>query len=110
MAHALATGAEHYQRHDLALPAEVADQANGLVYRVEARRGQLFLEVSRGQETAGAVMAYALGSGQRGLTFVRERDAEDYEELRISYYADTGSWDLTPGQESDRPASAEDAL
>jgi hypothetical protein len=110
MAHALETAGEYHRRHDLALPAEVTDQTNDLVYRVEARQGQLFLEVSRGQETARGVMAYALGSGQRGLSFVRERDPENYEELRLSYFADTRSWDLTPGQESDRPASIEDAL
>jgi mono/diheme cytochrome c family protein len=55
-------------------------------------------------------MHYALGSGERGLTFVRDLDAENYQELRVSYFADTRSWDLTPGQEDARPPSLAEAV
>ena len=110
MAGALDTGANYYKRHEMPVPAQVNDEANGLRYRVEAWRGELFLEVARGDETIRTAMDYALGSGERGLTFVRDLDGDHYQELRMSYYADTNTWDLTPGQESDQPASLADAL
>lgn len=110
MAGALQTAEEYDRQHRLPIPAEVNDRENGLSYRVLPRDGELILEVSRGLETARASLGYALGSGARGLTFVRDLDAGGYQELRISYYADDHVWDFTPGQENDRPTTVQQAL
>ena len=110
MAETLHTTEEYVAKHSMALPAVVFDERNHLRYRVEKRNGKLELEVKKDREIARAEMAYALGSGKFAVTFVRELDDENYEELRVSYYADTGAWDLTPGQRGARPASAKEAL
>jgi tetratricopeptide (TPR) repeat protein len=44
-----------------------------------------------------AVIAYALGSGDRGLTPVGRDEAGRWCELRLSRYADRGAWDVTTG-------------
>lgn len=110
MAHTLQTSDDYLLNHPLPLPAIVVDEANRLRYHVDRRDGKLNLEVKRGQETANADMPYALGSGKFGVTFVRDLDSYQYEELRVTYYADSGGWDLTPGQRLARPVSARDAL
>jgi hypothetical protein len=109
MARAL-TLARDLPPEEVARPGEVQDPVNGLTYRVarEAERWQL--QVVRGEESAAAPISYFLGSGERGLTPLWEHDAENYVELRVSYYADTQSWDFTPGQESAAPAALEEAL
>jgi formylglycine-generating enzyme required for sulfatase activity len=109
-ANGLATGGDFYRRHGLPLPAELNDQATGWRYRVAADGDLLQLEVSKGNESARVDMDYAVGSGQRGLTFVRDLDADHYQQLRLSYYADSDSWDITPGLEGDHPATAAEAL
>ena len=109
-ANGLATGGDYFRRHGLPLPAELNDQATGWRYRVAARGDLLELAVSKGKESARVVMEYAVGSGQRGLTFVRDLDADYYQQLRLSYYADSDSWDITPGLEGDHPATAAEAL
>ena len=86
------------------------DKANRLQYRVDKQDGKLYLEVKRGSAVGRAEMTYALGSGKLAVTFVRELDADNYEELRVSYYSQTGGWDLTPGQRTARPTWAADAL
>ncbi|MGH7140607.1 MAG: cytochrome c3 family protein, partial [Pirellulales bacterium] len=106
----MATGGDYYRRHRLPLPAELNDPATGWRYRVAALGDLLQLEVSKGSESAKVVMDYAVGSGQRGLTFVRDLDADYYQQLRLSYYADSDSWDMTPGLEGDHPATAAEAL
>lgn len=94
----------------LNLPAVVLDETNHVRYRIEQQDGKLHLEARRGREVARAEMTYALGSGKLALTFVREIDADNYEELRVTYYARTDRWDLTPGQRMARPVSAREAL
>lgn len=98
------------REHSVPLPATVFDAANQLQYRVDEHDGKLRLEVKRGSAVAHADMTYALGSGKLAITFVRELDAENYQELRVSYYSQTGGWDLTPGQRSARPAWVAEAL
>ena len=110
MAETLETAEEYVRKHSLRLPAVLFDVNGRLRYRIDRRDGQLGLEVMRGGEVARAEMSYALGSGKQGVTFVRELDADHYEELRVSYYAQTGQWDLTPGQTAAPPASAAEAL
>ncbi|HEX7449885.1 MAG TPA: cytochrome c3 family protein, partial [Pirellulales bacterium] len=94
----------------LRLPAVVVDERNRVRYRVERQDGKLQLEAKRGREVARAEMTYALGSGKLAWTFVRELDADNYEELRVTYYTQTDRWDLTPGQRTARPVSAREAL
>lgn len=98
------------REHNLPLPATVFDAANQLQYCVDEQDGKLRLEVKRGSAVADAEMTYALGSGKLAVTFVRELDADNYQELRVSYYSQTGGWDLTPGQRSARPAWVAEAL
>lgn len=109
-ARGLATGGNYIRRHELPLPAELNDPATGWRYRVDVHGDLLELEVSKGKESARVVMDYAVGSGHRGLTFVRDLDAGYYQQLRLSYYADSDSWDITPGLEGDHPATAAEAL
>jgi predicted CXXCH cytochrome family protein len=110
MAVTLQTAEEFERTHSLPVPAEVFDPDNQLRYRIDRRDGKLALEVWRGRDVARADMTYALGSGKVAVTFVRDLDAENYEELRASWYADTNSWDLTPGQSSARPITIAQAL
>ncbi|MGH7140516.1 MAG: tetratricopeptide repeat protein, partial [Pirellulales bacterium] len=110
MANCLASARECLRRHELPLPAEVNDEANGYRYRVEADGDELVLRVIRGEESIRVALEYALGSGQRGLTFARDFDADHYQESRVSYYADTNSWDITPGEETARPTSLAEAV
>ena len=110
MATTLQTAEEFERTHSLPVPAEVFDPDNHLRYRIDHRDGKLCLEVKRGRDVARADMTYALGSGKVAVTFVRELDAENYEELRATWYADTNSWDLTPGQRDARPITVTEAL
>jgi tetratricopeptide (TPR) repeat protein len=69
--------------------------------------------------TFSAIVQYALGSGDRGLTLVGRDEQGQVRELRLSRYADaadTGSrsgsgsgWDVTTGQPA-HPGSPEDCL
>lgn len=110
MAETLHTVEEYVAKHPLPLPAAVFDERNRVRYRVEQRDGKFELEAKRDREIARTEMAYALGSGKFAVTFVCELGDENYEELRVSYYTDSGAWDLTPGQRSARPASVKEAL
>ena len=47
-----------------------------------------------------AILAYAFGSEDRGLTPVGSDESGRWCELRISRYADGPSWDVTPGHET----------
>lgn len=56
-----------------------------------------------------AVVNYAFGSGDRGVTLVGRDLAGRARELRFSYYSDGSAWDVTPGHKSKSPAG-EDLL
>lgn len=61
-----------------------------------------------GREAAlHAITRYALGSGDKGLTFVGFDDRGKPRELRLSRYADIGGWDRTSGQTS-KPENHDD--
>jgi tetratricopeptide (TPR) repeat protein len=81
----------------LALPTKpVADpDVPGLSHRLWHENGSIRLESKRGDAAIyRAVVAYALGSGDRGLTMIGRDDAGEARVFRISQYA--GSiWDLT---------------
>ena len=54
-----------------------------------------------------ALIAYALGSGDRGLTPVGRDEDGRWCELRMSRYADGPTWDLTTGHERTPAARSE---
>lgn len=58
---------------------------------------------------ARAVVEYAFGSGDRGLTLVGRDPVGRPCELRLSHYADVHGWDVTNGQDA-RPKAAEGYL
>ncbi len=59
-----------------------------------------------------AVVDYAFGSGDRGLTLVGRDDRGQARELRLSRYhlGPSAGWDVTSGQHESPPASAPDYL
>lgn len=100
-------------------PGEVIDPVNQLRYEVREDDGAWRLQVSRWSEEASdgepveaaiAPIAFLLGSGDRGITPVSELNADEYRELRISFYGDTQNWDFTPGQEVANLTNLSDAL
>ena len=109
MATAMTTADDRTLLMSLSLPAEFVDSANNVRYAVEVRDGRLSVEVQRGHESLRIPVAYAVGSGQRGLTLLNEIGEQAYEELRVSYYADIKNWDLTPGQERSQPRTLAEA-
>jgi tetratricopeptide (TPR) repeat protein len=54
-----------------------------------------------------AVLEYAFGSGDRGLTPVARDESGTYYELRMSRYADGPAWDITSGHEHTPPAPSD---
>lgn len=51
-------------------------------------------------QTVRAVVDYAFGSGDRGLTLVGHDDQGRSRELRLSRYAEMNGWDVTNGQDA----------
>jgi predicted CXXCH cytochrome family protein len=58
---------------------------------------QIRLETTVKGKIYRAVVEYALGSGQRGITMVAKDEENTYRELRISYYRNGSIWDRTKG-------------
>src|SRR5262249_3831852 len=87
---------------DVPLPDRpVADALDPHLRHAFARKSTDRIEVEsrddRGR-VARAVVAYALGSGEHGITMIsRDEPAGPFRELRVSYYAQDGSWRLTKG-------------
>jgi tetratricopeptide (TPR) repeat protein len=116
--HRLARGTRHAKTYTpaaeldrLDLPAgQVVDPDNPDVVHVLARKdGQVAQVTHAGSETYRALLAYAVGSGDRGLTPVGRDDSGQYRELRLSYYGDIHGWDRTTGHDK-RPAEQADYL
>ncbi len=65
-----------------------------------------------GGELFHAIVDYAFGSGDRGLTLVGRDDGGQARELRISRYqiGTASGWDVTSGQHESRPTVAADYL
>lgn len=55
------------------------------------------MEARDGKEIRRALIAFAVGSGDRGLTPVGRDTSGRLRELRLSYYGDIGGWDRTTG-------------
>jgi hypothetical protein len=76
----------------------VADPANSGVVHALRREGDATRVESRVEgRTYRAVIAYAFGSGDRGLTPVCRDEAGRWRELRVSRYAEGPVWDVTTG-------------
>ncbi|MDX2038614.1 MAG: multiheme c-type cytochrome [Isosphaeraceae bacterium] len=76
-------------------PSSVPDPRDATVIHKWSRRdGRIEVEVAAGERTLRGLIEYALGSGDRGLSFVARDEAGAPRELRLSRYGD-GVWDLT---------------
>ena len=79
-------------------------RAMGFEYSVARRDGKVFHGETRrdaaGRPVAGveAEVAYAVGSGSQGLSYLIERDGRLFQSP-ISWYSKAGKWDLSPGFE-----------
>jgi tetratricopeptide (TPR) repeat protein len=79
----------------------IADPGNPSVRHSLRREGEdLHFETRQGDRVAAAVVAYAFGSGDRGMTLVGRDDRGRTRELRLSTYEDQAVWDVTTGQTS----------
>jgi tetratricopeptide (TPR) repeat protein len=79
----------------------ITDRDNPHVTHRLARDGDRIALTTRvGNETVRAWLAYAVGSGDRGLTPVALDDQKQLRELRLSYYGDIHDWDRTTGHPS----------
>lgn len=70
--------------------------------RVSFQQGDqgLFETASGGSGELAVPMAWAFGSGSRGVTLVGLLAKDTYLESAVSFYARTSSLDITPGQQS----------
>ena len=77
----------------------LADPADPRVVHRFAREGKAVrLETTVGDRTYRALMDYALGSGNHGITLIGKDDDGTYREARISQYSEDGlTWDVTSG-------------
>ncbi|HWE40300.1 MAG TPA: tetratricopeptide repeat protein [Isosphaeraceae bacterium] len=82
----------------------VVDPADpGVSHAIERRGDGIVVTTKTRAATYHATVDYALGSGDRGLTFLGRDDDGVERELRISRYNDGSGWDRTTGH-STRPA------
>jgi predicted CXXCH cytochrome family protein len=82
--------------------AATSFDAQGLRYAVE-RRGDTLIHSEQRLDAQGAVVAraeaevrYVLGSGERGLSYLIERDGHLFQSP-IGWFAQQARWDLSPG-------------
>ena len=74
------------------------DPANPAVVHTFRRDGPAIrVETRLGDRSYRALLAYAFGSGDRGLTPVGRDESGHWCELRLSRYADGPAWDQTTG-------------
>jgi hypothetical protein len=71
-------------------------------YRIERRGEQSLYSVSNGKETLEVPIAWAVGAGRVGQTYVYEKDGQYYES-RVSYFSNTKQLDITIGHQDIRP-------
>jgi tetratricopeptide (TPR) repeat protein len=93
----------------LPLPAgPLADPGDPRVVHALNRDGTTIrVETRVDGQTYRAVLAYAFGSGEHGLTPVGRDDAGHWCELRLSRYADGPLWDVTTGHSMTPAVSSE---
>jgi hypothetical protein len=102
MGRSLATADQAAQRERGGDRAATTFEAQGLRYAVE-RRGGALIHSERRLDAQGGVVAraeaevrYVLGSGERGLSYLIERDGHLFQSP-IGWFAQKGRWDLSPG-------------
>jgi tetratricopeptide (TPR) repeat protein len=80
----------------------VADPSRPDVGHTLARRpdGRVLATARVGDEAPRALLEFAVGSGDRGLTPVARDDSGQLRELRVSYYGDIDAWDRTSGHDA----------
>lgn len=113
--------ARHYSRHPMGRSAAettptllrefagnsgIQIERDGLTYRVLEREGKVWHRVER-TDAAGKVVAvtefpvaYEIGSGTRGKTYLVEREGRLFQSP-ISWYSEQKVWDLSPGYNTD---------
>lgn len=80
-------------------PAPIVDPEDSRVVHTFKRNAQgTRVETVLGDETFQAVLDYALGSGDRGLTFIGHDAKGTLREIRLSRYNGGALWDRTVGQ------------
>ena len=101
MGRSVATAAAATDAGPLAAPAGAEFDAAGYHYTVERRGGRLIHREQRldgGEPVASveAAVAYALGSGERGYSFLVERDGF-VAQSPVAWYAQERRYDVAPG-------------
>jgi hypothetical protein len=105
--HRLALGTRHSKTYrsgaalaDMTLPPKPFPDPGDpkVVHRLSRRANRVELETHVDGRVRRALLEYALGSGDRGLTPVARDDAGQMRELRLSYYGDLTAWDRTMGR------------
>jgi predicted CXXCH cytochrome family protein len=102
MGRSLTTADEAPRRERGGDRAATTFEAQGLRYAVE-RRGSTLIHSAQHLDAQGAVVTraeaevrYVLGSGERGLSYLIERDGHLFQSP-IGWYAQGKRWDLSPG-------------
>ena len=84
------------------LPAQpVADPADSKVtHRYHKASDHVEVETRIDDRIVRTIVDYAFGSGDRGMTLVGHNERNHLFESRLSYYSNSGGWDVTSGQSS----------
>ncbi len=80
-----------------------------VVHTLHRKRGEIQVETQAEGRTYRALLVYAFGSGDRGLTPVGRDEGGNWCELRMSRYAGGSVWDATTGHEA-RPGTISEWL
>lgn len=76
----------------------VEDPGFDIVYRAKVAKGRCLLVAAHGGESWEVAPEYAVGSGDRGVTYLGHYQDIPVE-VRISYYDRAARWDYTPSQQ-----------
>jgi predicted CXXCH cytochrome family protein len=83
-------------------PGSQYDPATDTTFAPQAANGRGLLLARRGNRSELAVAEYAIGSGDRGVTYLSQ-GADGAVELRLSYYRGPHRWNFTPRQPAGTP-------
>ena len=109
---------DHYERTPMARgsgsaldgfePGATHHQPSGIDYRVFLRDGAAWMSFSRSGSDALSGerrLAYFIGSGQKGRTYLYQLDGQWFE-LPINYYTRRRAWDMAPAYDDARTMPA----
>lgn len=94
MARSVTVAREHLAKGE----GQTVNAALGRTFAVTAREGQLFQKESGAEFANEYPLAYAIGSGAHGISFAVRRQDHLFQ-APLSWYARTGTWELSPGYE-----------